>query len=248
MVTSTKQDSAQSAAPVGKFFDWQKTSTLKFSKQMVTITVGTDKNAREFLVHAELITHHQPRLFGDVRMSRVGSGPLQGRFDAYQPDPEVFIGLLQFAYHGKFFGGIFLDTLWGLYIYAENHDLIDLQDILMNRIVNTYKNSSSSSFPDSLHMQMGYKTRNDCAARRFLVMCYAHLMDRNTKPPSLPIRYSEELVDAAKNTDTLLLDALKLMRWNGTPYNGARDPRDASPCMYHHHAWGTKCPNFQERA
>ncbi|KAF7853947.1 hypothetical protein EAF04_010613 [Stromatinia cepivora] len=252
MVTSTKQASAQSAAPVVKFFDWQKTSTLisRFSKQMVTVAVGKDEDTQEFLVHAELITQHHPRLFGDIRISRVGLGPLKGRFDVYQQlDPEVFVGLLQFAYHGKFFRGIPVDTLWHLYIYAEKHDLVDLQDILMNRIVNTYQTSKPSSFPDSRHMQLGYnKTRKESAARKFLTMCYGYLLNCNIKVASKSTYSNEELADAAKNTDGLLLDALNLMKWKGEPYNAEWDPRNASPCLYHHHAWGTKCPNFQEKA
>ncbi|CAD6445991.1 ddd73f1f-742a-4757-be5b-9fa3cc2a2153-CDS [Sclerotinia trifoliorum] len=248
--SSIKQDPAQSAAPAGKFFDWQRTSRLTFSREMVTMTVGVDKDAQEFLVHEELITHLQARLFIDVRMSRVGDGPLKGYFGVYQQlQPEVFIGLLHFAYHGKLFRETSLDTLWHLYIYAENYRLVDFQDILMNRIVSTYKNSRPSIFPNSRHMQLGYnRTGENSAARRFLTKCYAHLLNRNTKSPARPVCYNEILADAAKNADGLLLDTLNLMKWKGTTYNAEWDPRDASPCLYHHHALGTKCPNFQESA
>ncbi|APA08856.1 predicted protein [Sclerotinia sclerotiorum 1980 UF-70] len=250
MGSYTKQTPAQLAASVGKFFGWQRTSRLELSKEMVSITVGKDKDAQKFLVHSDLITYHHPRLFCDVRMSKVGNEILRGYFDVYQQlHPEVFIGLLQFAYHGKFLPETPLEILWQLYIYAENRRLIDVEDILMNRIVSTYKNNKPSIFPDARHMQLGYSnTRKDSAARRFLTMCYAHLLNRNTQFPAHPICYNEALADAAKNVDGLLLETLNLMKWRGTSYDADKDARDASPCLYHHHAWGTKCPNFQEKA
>lgn len=225
----------------------KETNVFSLNRETTIVMVGTDEDKREFRVHTELFTRYHQRLFRDLRIGWTGT-ECRGYFDVYQPiEPKVFIGLMQFAYHGKFFPGTSIDTLWKLYIYAENRDLFDLQDILMNRIVGTYKNTQPSSFPSPRHIQLGYNsTKKDSSARIFLKLCYIALTNCNTKLASKPVYNNAALADAAKNTDDLLLDVLNLTNRKGKPYKPEWDPRDARPCLYHCHAWGTECPNFRE--
>ncbi|KAK6603779.1 hypothetical protein H4I96_06547 [Botrytis cinerea] len=141
----------------------------KLGKQMITITVGAEN--KKFLVHADLITRQ----------------PL-GWFDVFQPiSCSVFARLLQFAYHGKLFPGISLDTLWHLYIFANKNKALDLEDIIMNRIMATYR-SDKQFFPEPRHIELGYNsTKENSTGRKFLALCYATMMHVNTKLPSTPI-------------------------------------------------------------
>ncbi|TGO18439.1 hypothetical protein BTUL_0010g01100 [Botrytis tulipae] len=242
-ITSTGQVSSTPAVTKGKIFDWQNNSPLKLGKQMITITAGAQQ--QKFLVHADLITL-QPRIFRRLRISRsVDTGLSSGWFDVYQPvSCSVFVRLLQFAYHGKLFTGISLDTLWHLYLFANKNKALDLEDIIMNRIMATYR-SDKQFFPEPRHIELWYKyIKENSAGRKFLALCYAAMMHVNTKLPSTSIYNKEVLVELGKKCDGLLIDVANLTNGKGSINISEWDPRYAPECLYHHHAWGIECQNL----
>ncbi|KAM3155506.1 hypothetical protein ABEW05_004039 [Botrytis cinerea] len=240
---STGPVSTTPAVTRGKLFEWQKNSPLKLGKQMITITVGAEN--KKFLVHADLITR-QPRIFRRLRVSRsVDTGLSVGWFDVFQPiSCSVFARLLQFAYHGKLFPGISLDTLWHLYIFANKNKALDLEDIIMNRIMATYR-SDKQFFPEPRHIELGYNsTKENSTGRKFLALCYATMMHVNTKLPSTPIYDNVVLLELGNKCDGLSTDVANFTNGKGWINIKDWDPRYASECLYHHHAWGVECESL----
>ncbi|ESZ93890.1 hypothetical protein SBOR_5711 [Sclerotinia borealis F-4128] len=229
------------------FFNFQKTSILKLNNQMVAVSVGTDEEKKVFLIHKELITRYYPQIFGSIKMDETAAQPK----GVFEEDPEAFVGLLEWAYHGKLLSSAnSIDTLWKLYAFAEKNVLIHLHDILMNRIVSYYKNSNSPSFPTLEQFQFGYRnTRKNSRARLFLAKCYISIS--NVHNPNFRNRstYSnEELAYMVISIDGLMLDVLNLTRRRGWIYNLDWDPCQSNPCLYHHHAPDADCPQYRERS
>ncbi|KAF7956276.1 hypothetical protein EAE96_005196 [Botrytis aclada] len=240
---STGQVPTIPAVTKGNFYDWQKNSPLKFGKQMITITANTQE--QKFLVYADLI-NLQPRIFRRLRVSRSIDTSLSTEwFDIFQPiSNSVFVRLLQFAYHGKLFPGISLDTLRHLYLFANKNKALDFEDIIMNRIMATYR-CDKQFFPEPKYFELVYNhTRENSAGREFLALCYATMMHVNTKLPLTSIYNKEDLVELWTKCDGLLTDVANYTNGKGSINIAEWDPRYAPECLYHHHAWGVECKNL----
>ncbi|KAF7956154.1 hypothetical protein EAE96_005074 [Botrytis aclada] len=221
---------------------------------MVKIAAVHYSEEKEFIVHRELLTRYQSRLFTSI-LGPVG----HCKYFKLVVDPRVVTGLLQFAYRGRFWLPETIrniEVLWNLYIFAEKKEITILQDVMMNRIVSFY--FKSNTFPTMemtmyvyQHTKPESATRTHSMARRFLARCYVS--------QSLGCYYGSKCRESNARIDDALLwedglqaDTMKVI-WEpvGYPWRVETDPRNplrVKPCSYHQHAWNEICPKYKETA
>ncbi|KAF7918626.1 hypothetical protein BELL_0212g00140 [Botrytis elliptica] len=219
---------------------------------MVKIAAVHYSEEKEFIVHRELLTRYQCRLFTSIL------GPIgNSTYFKLEVDPKVFTGFLQFAYRGRFWLPETIrniEVLWDLYIFAEKKEIPILQDVMMNRIVSFY--FKSNTFPTMATIMYGYKhtkpessTQTHSTARRFLARCYV--------TQSLGCYFGSKCRESDASIDNALLradglqsDTMKAI-WEpaASPWKVETDPRNpvrVKLCDYHQHAWNEICPKYRE--
>ncbi|CAD6445990.1 c61c74f5-1873-492e-b0b6-e92bbcac672e [Sclerotinia trifoliorum] len=220
--------------------------------EMVEITVVKSGYENEFIVHKELLTRYQQKLFAKI----FGPGENLESLRLVE-DPKVFVGLLQFAYRGRFWlpetvGDI--DTLWDIYLLAEKKEIPNLQDVMMNRITCFY--FQTKTFPTMevirhvyKHTKREFGTQKQSVARRFLARCYVCISFNFFYGGTCADTY-KRIEDARINIEGLHLDTLQAIHQPaGTQWKMDLDPRDSrrvSQCDYHQHARNEKCPLHRE--
>ncbi|TGO48248.1 hypothetical protein BCON_0246g00170 [Botryotinia convoluta] len=219
---------------------------------MVKIVVINYSEEKEFIVHRELLTRYQSRLFTSIL------GPI-GNSKSFKlvVDPRVFTGLLQFAHRGRFWLPETIRNIevqWDLYIFAEKKEITILQDVMMNRIMSFY--FKSNTFPTMETIMYVYKhtkpepsIQTPSTARRFLARCYVS-QSLGCYFGSKCRESNARIDDALLWADGLQSDTMKAI-WEpaGSPWKVETDPRNpvrVKPCDYHQHAWNEICPKYRE--
>ncbi|KAF7887964.1 uncharacterized protein EAF01_011118 [Botrytis porri] len=241
-------------------YDWQEADPRfaplpgkpRANHVMVKIAAAHYSEEKEFIVHRELLTRCQSRLFRSIL------GPIENsKYFKLVIDPRVLTGLLQFAYRGRFWLPETIkniEILWDLYIFAEKKEIPILQDVMMNRIVSFY--FKSNTFPTTEIVMYVYKhtkpessTQTHSTAQRFLARCYVS--------QSLGCFYGSKCRESDTSIDEALLradglqsDTMKAI-WEpaGSPWKVETDPRNpvrVKPCDYHQHMWNEMCPKYRE--
>ncbi|KAF7853946.1 hypothetical protein EAF04_010612 [Stromatinia cepivora] len=219
---------------------------------MVKITVIKGGYEKEFVVHKDLLTRYQPKIFSKI-LGTVGS------FESFRlvEDPKVFLGLLQFAYRGRFWlleTVKDIDTLWDIYIFVEKKEIPYLQDVMMNRITSFYFQTQTFPSMDAIRHVYKYtkeesEIQKPSMARRFLARCYVCISFSCLYGAMCEDTY-KRIEDARIHIEGLHLDTLQAIhKPAGIPWKVDLDPRDSrrvSQCDYHQHAWNEKCPLHKE--
>ncbi|ESZ93889.1 hypothetical protein SBOR_5710 [Sclerotinia borealis F-4128] len=222
---------------------------------MAKIIVMKHHEMQKFMVHKELITQHQPQLFAKI-LRDVGD---TNSFTLVE-DPKVFLGLLQYAYRGRFWLAetvLNIEVLWDIYIFAEKKDIQPLLDIMMNRITAYYCQTRTFPSMDTIVHVYSQTTLEESESvvqkasvgRRFLARCYVSISINCIFGARCEER-SERVAYVLQHTEGLLSDTLNATRGPGGPFGTQwkvdLDPRKVKSCDYHQHGIREKCPNIQE--
>ncbi|KAI9642447.1 hypothetical protein NHQ30_009252 [Ciborinia camelliae] len=219
---------------------------------MVEVIVCKHGDQMEFIVHQEMLTRYKPNLFASI-LGEVGNTTLF----RLEEDPQVFFGLLQYAYRGRFWRPETvksIEVLWNIYIFVEKKGISHLQDVMMNRITAFYLKSNAFPCLNTIwyvYSNTSKETVNQkpSMARRFLSRCYLSIQFGCLFGAKVENRVSR-FHEVVQSDDDLLMDSMNATRGRGPPYGHQwkvdLDPRTVNPCQYHQHGADERCVRYLE--
>jgi hypothetical protein len=213
--------------------------------QIVNIYVGSKQE--KFCVHRRLLCGKSPYFERALNGSReIFAGVFRYQMEA---DNDAFTQLIEWLYKGTVTAppakppgavvGVYIRGLINLYILAEELEIKDLADDVVESLGICY--SLMGSLPSKDEIEMVFRaTRRTSTLRRYMTTAYhftlvacCHATNDEVYAPS-----TEELWKLAKDHDDLGKDVFKGLR-KGAPE--PEDPRSALICNYHNHDNQSPC-------